>query len=582
MCSDIQFSVLGPVRLLKQGVEKTAGQPRQCAVLAALLFRAGRPVSLSTLVGDVWGEEAPPSALGSVRTYVYRLRQALSEQSDRFIRLVNGGYLLHIEPDALDLNRFKQTVAMAREARSSGALTLAERLLSKALDMWHGDALTGVPGPFASTQRSVLGDLRLACAEEYMACQVGRGCYVEAAAELSTLLAAHPLRERVCGLLMTALYGAGRQAEALAAYQRTSNLLRQKLGLNPSPELQQVHKRILSGRWQLSQSTIRRSVGRTTHQVPAELPAALPHLVGRDKEQEQLERWVHETEASSPAAICVISGLAGIGKTAFAVSAGRRLARHFPDGQLFADLHGGGPESERRGRTEEVLADFLQSLGVPPKSVPETTQARGLLFQGLLARRRMLIVLDNAQSTDQLKDLLPQSPGSMALVTTRTQLRALVAAYQALPLTLLPLTRDAARSFLTHRLGTSRTEAEPETVDGIIQSAGGVPLALANIAARAIYRPQVPLANLTDEYIPSEDQALDTFNSEEDWVLNPSTSDPHSHCQQKPSTAPLLQPQRARPGAVGAANSATPSQQRVRQTLLRLVHAGPVSEVASG
>lgn len=223
MHAGVEFSVLGPVRLHKQGVEAGAGQPRQCAVLASLLLRAGRPVSLSKLVEDVWGDDAPPSAVGSVRTYVYRLRQALGEQSDSSVSLVDGGYLLRIQPDALDLNKFKETTARAREARSTGDLASAASLLTEGLEMWKGVALAGVPGPFAGQQRSVLGELRLACAEEQLACEVERGRYTEAAAELSALLVEHPRRERICGLLMKRADTARRLQQACLGPERGSN-----------------------------------------------------------------------------------------------------------------------------------------------------------------------------------------------------------------------------------------------------------------------------------------------------------------------------------------------------------------------
>ncbi|MER7743621.1 BTAD domain-containing putative transcriptional regulator [Streptomyces sp. NPDC096538] len=581
----IQFSVLGPVRLHRQGVEEAAGQPRQCAVLASLLLRAGRPVSLSTLVEDVWGDEAPPSAVGSVRTYVYRLRQALSEQSDSFVRLVDGGYLLHIKPEDLDLNRFKQTSAKAREARSSGDLALAADLLSQSLGMWNGVALAGVPGPYASMQRGVLSELRLACAEEQLACEVARGRYAEAAAELSALLVEHPLRESVCGLLMTALYGAGRQSEALTIYHTTSHLLRQRLGVNPSPELQQVHERILSGRFQLPRGDSRPIIGRnpTTPQALAQLPAALPSLVGREKEQEQLERLADDAEATSSVAICVVGGMAGVGKTAFATATAHRLAERFPDGQLFADLY--SAEAEPRDPAG-VLADFLQALGVPPEVIPETTQARGLMFRGLLANRRVLVVLDNAWNTDQLKDLLPGSPGSMALVTSRVQLHALVASYQALPLTLLPLSQADARSFLARRLGAARTAAEPEAVDRIIECTSRLPLALANVAASAAYRPQMHLTSLADEYTASGCSVLDAFTSEEDPVLDVRASIARSYRLLDPEAASLFRALGAWPGtmfaASDAANMVPQSEERVRQTLPRLIHAHLVSEVGPG
>ncbi|MDX3354365.1 BTAD domain-containing putative transcriptional regulator [Streptomyces sp. ME01-24h] len=587
MHAGVEFSVLGPVRLHKKGVETGAGQPRQCAVLASLLLRAGRPVSLSRLVEDVWGEDAPPSAVGSVRTYVYRLRQALGEHSDSSVSLVDGGYLLRIPPDALDLNRFKEKTAQAREARRAGDLASAANLLTEGLEMWKGVALAGVPGPFAAQQRSVLGELRLACAEEQLACEVDAGRYTEAVTELSALHGEHPLRERICGLLMTALYGAGRQSEALTIYHTTSHRLRQRLGVSPSPELRHVHERILSGRFQLPPSAERhKGTPRTPRpHAPAQLPAALPSLVGRKREQEQVERLAADAQASSSVAICAVGGLAGVGKTAFAITVAHRLADRFPDGQLFADLQGAGPEAEPRNPAH-VLEGFLQSLGVRLEDMPETAQARGLMFRDLLANRRVLVVLDNAGNTDQLKHLLPGGPGSMALVTSRMQLHALVAAYQALPLTLMPLSQTDARTLLAHRLGAARTAAEPEAVDRIIRLAGQLPLALANVAARAAYRPQLRLASLADEYEAPEHSTLDAFVSEEDQALDVRESITRSYRLLDTETAALFRDLSACPDPMFAASQvadlAGRPERRVRQVLSRLTRAHLVSEIGPG
>jgi DNA-binding transcriptional activator of the SARP family len=503
------------------------------------------------------------------------------------VSLVDGGYLLHIQPDAVDLNRFKETTARAREARSTGDLASAASLLTEGLEMWKGVALAGVPGPFAGQQRSVLGELRLACAEEQLACEVERGRYTEAAAELSALLVEHPLRERICGLLMTALYGAGRQSEALTIYHTTSHLLRQRLGVSPSPELQQVHERILSGRFQLPQSADRpKSAPQTPPpQAPAQLPAALPSLVGREREQEQVERLVADAEASSAVAICTVGGLAGVGKTAFATTVAHRLADRFPDGQLFADLQGAGPETEPRDPAH-VLEDFLQSMGVRLEDMPETAQARGLMFRGLLANRRVLVVLDNAWNTDQLKHLLPGGPGSMALVTSRMQLHALVAAYQALPVTLMPLSQTDARSLLARRLGAARTAAEPEAVDRIIRLAGQLPLALANVAARAAYRPQLRLASLADEYEAPEHSTLDAFASDEDQALDVRESITRSYRLLDTETAALFRDLSACPDPMFAASQvaelAGRPECRVRKVLSSLTRAHLVSEIGPG
>ncbi|MGW0086703.1 BTAD domain-containing putative transcriptional regulator [Streptomyces sp. NPDC003393] len=587
MHAGVQFSVLGPVRLHKQGVEESAGQPRQCAVLASLLLRSGRPVSLPRLVEDVWGDEAPASAVGLVRTYVYRLRQALGDQGGSAVRLVDGGYLLRIEPDDLDLNRFKETTARAREARGSGDVTLAADLLSESLGMWNGVALAGVPGPFAGMQRGVLNELRLACIEEQLACEVERGRYAEAAAELAALLVEHPLRERVCGLLMTALCGAGRQSEALTAYHTTSHLLRQRLGVSPSPELRQVHERILSGRFQLPRTSGHPVAQHAlaSPQVLTQLPAALPSLVGREREQEQVERLADDAAASSSVPVCVVGGMAGVGKTAFATTVARRLAERFPDGQLFAALHSAGPQAGPRDPAG-VLADFLQAMGVRRQDMPESSQARGRMFRGWLAKRRMLVVLDDAWSTEQVRDLLPGSPGSMAIVTSRVQLHTLVASHQALPLTLFPLDQADARSFLARRLGVARTAAEPEAVDRIIEFAGRLPLALANVAARAAYRPQMCLASLADEYASPEHRVLDAFASEEDPVLDVRASIARSYHRLDPETAALFGALGARPhgmfAACEAANTADRPEQQVRRTLSRLIQEHLISEVGPG
>jgi DNA-binding SARP family transcriptional activator len=522
-----------------------------------------------------------------VRTYIYRLRQALGGQTDSSVRLVDGGYLLHIQPDALDLNRFKETTSRAREARSTGDVASAASLLTESLKMWKGVALAGVPGPFADQQRSALGELRLACAEEQLECEVERGRYAEAAAELSALLVEHPLRERLCSLLMTALYGAGRQSEALTIYHTTSHLLRQRLGVSPSPELQQVHERILSGRFQLPRGAdhVRSAAQSPPPRQPAQLPAALPSLVGREREQEQVERLAAEAEASSSVAICTIGGLPGVGKTAFATTVAHRLAERFPDGQLFVDLQGAGPEAEPRDPAH-VLADFLQSLGVRPEDLPETEEARGLMFRGLLANRRVLVVLDNAWNTDQLKHLLPGGAGSMALVTSRMQLHALVAAYQALPMTLMPLSQTDARSLLARRLGAARTAAEPDAVDRIVRLSGQLPLALANIAAGAAYRPQLRLASLADEYEAPEHSTLDAFASDEDQALDVRASITRSYRLLDTETAALFRDLSACPDPMFAASQvadlAGQPECRVRQALSRLIRAHLVSETGPG
>lgn len=502
------------------GAEVGAGQPRQRAVLASLLLRSGSPVSLRTLIDDVWGDEAPASAVGSVRTYVYRLRRLLSDAGDGRVRRVDGGYRLRVTNDALDLNRFKSEVCRARRIRDRGDPAEAAHVFADALSMWTGNALAGVPGPFAASQRAALDELRLLSAEERWACEVACGRYAEAVVELSALAAQYPLRERICELLMAVLFMSGRQAESLTAYHRASHLLRQRLGVSPSPRLRQVHERILAGRFDPKEELpVRRratspSARAAPQAVPAQLPAELPELAGRREERQQVLD-LFDQDAAAPAAItCLIGGMPGVGKTVFAIALAHQIADRFPDGLLFADLRGTGCGTDPR-EPADVLADFLRALGLEPDAVPEGMRARQQLFRSLLARRRVLVVLDDALSSEQVKELIPGASGCATLVTSRMQLHGLVAANQAVPVTLGPLSPQDARALLTCRLGLRRAAAEPEAVGGLVRLADGLPLALAVAAARAAYRPRLQIADLISEAAAGP-CGLDVFACEED------------------------------------------------------------------
>lgn len=552
MYTNVQFSVLGPVRLFKDGTEVGAGQPRQRAVLASLLLRSGSPVSLCTLIDDVWGDEAPASAVGSVRTYVYRLRRVLSDACDGRVGRGDGGYRLQVTDDALDLNRFKHQVSHARRVRDGGDPAEAAHLFAEALSMWTGNALAGVPGPFADYQRNALDELWLLTAEERWACEVACGRYTEAAVELSALAARHPLRERTCELLMGVLYMSGRQSESLAAYHRTSHLLREDLGVSPSPRLRQVHERILAERFDPKAELPNRrraaplSARAAPPTVPAQLPAELPELVGREAERQQVLGLFKQDTPVHTANTILIGGMPGVGKTAFAVALAHQVADRFPDGLLFADLQGTGSGMDLR-EPADVLADFLRALGLEPDAIPEGIRARGLLFRSLLARRKVLVVLDDAHSSEQVKELIPGASGCATLVTSRMQLHGLVAANQALPMTLGPLGPQDARVLLTRRLGVRRADAEPEAVNALVRLADGLPLALAVAAARVAYRPRLRIVDLIAEATAGSG-GLDVFACEEDPALDVRRSIERSYRTLDAGSAWMLRSLSAFPG----------------------------------
>lgn len=221
----MRFEVLGPVRAWRGDAEIELGPPQQRAALAVLLLQAGTPLSPSQLVSALWSGAEPRAAVGMVRSYVSRLRQAGVP-----IESTGGGYT--IRPATLDVTEFQRLL-------SSGDLRAALRL-------WHGTPLAGVNGDYAEAARVRLAQLRFTAREDLAAADIAAGRHAEAAAALTDLIAEQPLRERPRELQMLALYRSGRQAEALDVYARTQRLLESELGLDPGPELQEMQRRILA------------------------------------------------------------------------------------------------------------------------------------------------------------------------------------------------------------------------------------------------------------------------------------------------------------------------------------------------
>jgi len=494
MQGDVRFAVLGPVRAWRDEAELDLGQPKQRAVLAALLVREGAQVTLEELIDGVWGDEAPATAAKVIRSYIYQLRLVLGRDRTGHIRSAGGGYVLEPGP-RLDLAQFADLVARARHARGDGDPAAAAAHFAAGLGLWAGTALAGIPGPCAAAQRTRLGELRLTVQEEHLAALVDLGSYDRAAAELSALVVGHPLRERLRELQMHALYGAGRQAEALDAFRQAARLLRDELGIDPGPGLRAMHQRILG----TDPALLRPACAPPPPAaplpapvpVPAQLPADIPHFTGRHAQLDALTALA--AKAGSAVVITTIGGTAGIGKTALAVHWAHQAASSFPDGQLYVNLRGFDPAASPL-QPETAVRGFLHALAVPPARIPADPDAQAALYRSLLAGQRILVVLDNARDPDQVRPLLPGSPGCLALVTSRNQLTGLAARDGAHTLTLDLFSPREAHDLLTRRLGVGRAAAEPEAVGELASLCARLPLALNIIAARAAARPAFPLA----------------------------------------------------------------------------------------
>ncbi|MES4886321.1 BTAD domain-containing putative transcriptional regulator [Streptomyces sp. NPDC000349] len=521
----LRFAVLGPVRAWRGEEELILGSPQQRVVLAALLLRRGRLVTTDELVYAVWGEDSPNAAIPVLRTYISRLRKILEpervhDESRAVIVSATDGYMARVPEDVLDLCVFEQQVAQAAELRTVGELSAASRLLHAALSGWSETPLAGLAGPLAEAERSRLDEARLSALETRFDVDIQIGRHDTVVPELRALTNQYPLRERLCELLMVALYQSGRQAEALACYRATRNTLVTELGIEPGASLRALHQNILTADVSLEHSSPSRRTATPTEARPAsssepltrpaQLPADLAIFTGREAELDQVRALLPmDGNHAGMMAISVVSGMAGIGKTTLAVHLAHEIAGRFPDGQLFINLRGFDATGSIM-MPEEAIRIFLDALGVPPQRIPSQFEAQIALYRTLLAKRRMLILLDNARDVEQVRPLLPGSPGCLVIVTSRNQLTSLIASEGAHPVTLSQLTLADAHDFLRLRLGAKRLSAQPLAVDELIALCGRLPLALAVVAARAAINPRFPLTAIVEELRDSQG-SLDAF-----------------------------------------------------------------------
>lgn len=490
----MDFAVLGPLEVRHAGVALPLGGPRQRAVLATLLLRANQVVTAQYLAEAVW--EAPPARPESnIRTYVAGIRRRLRCAGEADSRLITeaGGYLLRVFPGELDLEAFRRLTDQARRAHAAADFARVAKHCQEALRLWRGKPLEGLPlGPHLMAELVRLEERRFTAVEQQAEARLALGDNDGVIGELRRLVVQHPLRESLWAWLMLALYGSGRAAEALQAFQDVRKVLRDELGTEPGDELHDLHQRIL--RRDVAASP--RDQGTEQIAVPRQLPSDVPGFAGRATELSRLDAVLAAAgEQPTAVAVCAVSGTAGVGKTTLAVHWAHRVAYRFPDGQLYADLRGFDPAGSPV-EPAVTLGFFLEALGVPPKRLPAHLDGKVSLYRSLLAGKRVMVVLDNARDAAQVRPLLPGSPGCLVVVTSRTDLSALVASAGADQISLETLTDDEARGVLTRRIGSDRVRSEPDAVDEIITRCAGLPLALAVVAARAVAYPGRPLAML--------------------------------------------------------------------------------------
>jgi DNA-binding SARP family transcriptional activator len=490
----LRFGVLGPVRAWRGEEPLNTGSPQQRALLAALLLREGRTATAAELIDALWGQEPPSQAVAALRTYASRLRKVLDAG---VLASESGGYAIRSVGDgALDLAVAQELAAAAEKARTAGDLSQARETLNRALALWDGEPLAGVPGPYAQAQRVRLEEWRLQLLETRLDMDLEQGCHAEAVSELTALTAAHPLRERLRELLMLALYRSGRQAEALAVYADTRRLLAEELGVDPRPGLRELQRRILQADPALAEPPA--PVGEPAAVVvrPAQLPATVPDFTGRAAFVRELGDMLASADGRVMA-VSALAGIGGVGKTTLAVHVAHRARAAFPDGQLYVDLQGAGP---RAAEPETVLGSFLRALGTADSAIPDSLEERAALYRSVLDGRRVLVLLDNAKDAAQVRPLLPGTEGCAALVTSRVRMVDLAGA-QLVDLDVM--SPDEALALFTRIVGEERVASERDAALDVVAACGFLPLAIriaaSRLAARRTWTVSVLAAKLADE-----------------------------------------------------------------------------------
>ena len=452
-----ELRLLGPVELLVDGERRELGPPKQRCLLAILLLETGGPVATEALIDRLWGDVPPAEPRNSLYAYLARLRKALAGTGVE-VRRRSGGYAIDVGAAEVDVRRVAELAAGTGDRAAALAL---------ALDLWTGEPLAGLSGAWIDRARAGLRRQRLALLTEW----AGLAAAPAVVTRLRQAVREFPLAEPLIAGFLRALHEVGRTAEALEHYRATARRLADELGAEPGPVLTAAHRDLLAARPRVHQ-----------------LPAPPEGFVGRDRHLADLDAL---TETADEPAIVLVTGMAGVGKTALALTWAHRAAGRFPDGRLQASLRG---HSADPVLPVKALAGFLHALGVAEDRIPFDEAAAAALFRSLLATRRMLVVLDDAAGVDQVRPLLPGTGGSVVVVTSRGRLSGLVVDEGARRLPLASLPDADALALLTHVLGAERVAADPAAAAELVALCGRLPLALRIAAANLLVEPHGEIA----------------------------------------------------------------------------------------
>ncbi|GGK97835.1 SARP family transcriptional regulator [Planomonospora parontospora subsp. parontospora] len=503
----VEFHILGPLEATLNGRRVDLGGTRQQTVLAVLLLDANRAVTVGRLMEAIYGDDPPTTSRAQIQICISTLRRLLaSHGSPDMISTQSQAYSVQVPDDRLDSRRFENLVLRARHARKESDREGAVTHYREALSLWRGPALDGIESRFVQSAASRLDEHWISTTEDCIDLELDLARHHEVVAELAALTERHPLRERLRAQLMIALYRSGRQAEALQVYRRARQVMIDELGLEPNERLQQLEHAILT-----SDSSLDLPVQpvlltpETPSAVPRLLPTDIADFTGRTKQIDDIRQRLTasvEDRSSFAVPIIVLVGKPGIGKSTIAVHVAHSVVEEYRDGQLFADLHGG---ASRPVGPMEVLERFLRALGVVGTAVPDGLEERAEMYRALLADRRMLIVLDDVGNEGQVLPLLPGSPASAVIVTSRSRLTGLAGAVHV---NVDVFDSAQAMDLLARIAGADRVQSETGAATALARLCGRLPLALRIAGARLSARPHWSIGQLV-ERLEDETRRLD-------------------------------------------------------------------------
>jgi DNA-binding SARP family transcriptional activator/Tfp pilus assembly protein PilF len=494
--------LLGPPDLVVGGRSIDVGGPRSRTVLALLALNANRTTSIERLIDAVWEDSPPATARSQIQICVSGLRKLFDQAGLSWvIRSRHPGYALEIPPTELDVEEFARLTTLARKLTTEGRPADAAAALRNAQALWRGPALVGLPGAELHAEVARLEEQRMAGLEERIRLDLDLGRHDEIGGELRALVEQHPLRERLHGSLMLALYRSGRQADALEAYRAARDRLAGEIGVEPGPELRELHRRILERDPKLESHPTTPPADASGRDVPAgpatawaaprQLPAGLTDFTGRQEQLATIRRALAPEAGAPPYAVPVVGifGPGGVGKTSLAIRVAHELTDAFPDGQLYVDLRTAhGDEAPAR-----LLGRFLRSLGMTGFAIPDDVDERATMYRSLLAGKRVLVVLDGAVTEHQIELLLPGSAGCAVIATSRERLDNLPG---LVPIDLDVFDAEVALDLIGKVAGRERIDAEPDAAAELVRFCDGLPLALRIASARLAGKRHWPVQEL--------------------------------------------------------------------------------------